>query len=365
VSIAPLTGSFSILYLYDVCEEIDLDKVRQLLGPEKVVRESPFRQPAPEYVRFEKPPIVQRLPDIGLQSGEQLSAKLAYYDYGVVCLILELPLALDWKELVSLSSRWISAPDLEAIADRAVQERLGEMSAALVKPTSQTLTEDYFVIRLDRIQRNGRNVTAEELLQQHRAEISQIVRGESALLSNEEQNEILQAKMSYYPDDLLVVGWTAALIYDSSEGAVATIQLLTYANTQLLEFRHYDQLLTRKLAEVYKLVDEGTGLWKRWRLAKEAENLNTIRLEVRELTERADTAIKFLSDMFAARLYRLAATKVGVPDYRELVDEKLVTAAELYQHLHDGFHKSTALLLEGTVVLILIIELVHLFRGKG
>jgi hypothetical protein len=33
-----------------------------------------------------------------------------------------------------------------------------------------------------------------------------------------------------------------------------------------------------------------------------------------------DTSIKFLSDMFSGRLYRLAAAKVGVEDYRRLVD---------------------------------------------
>jgi hypothetical protein len=41
-------------------------------------------------------------------------------------------------------------------------------------------------------------------------------------------------------------------------------------------------------------------------------------------------SIKFLSDMVSARVYRLAAAKIGVPDYRKLVDDKLETAADLY-----------------------------------
>jgi len=115
------------------------------------------------------------------------------------------------------------------------------------------------------------------------------------------------------------------------------MQLLEYANTQLLEFRHYDELLTGVLREVYRSIDKGTGVWRRWGLAGEAERLNTIRLDVIEIAERTETSIKFLSDMFYARMYRLAAARVGVPDYRRLVDQKLQTAGELYQFMVDRF----------------------------
>jgi hypothetical protein len=39
-----------------------------------------------------------------------------------------------------------------------------------------------------------------------------------------------------------------------------------------------------------------------------------------ELTKHADDAIRFLRDMFSARLYRLAETKVRALDYKDLVD---------------------------------------------
>ena len=86
-------------------------------------------------------------------------------------------------------------------------------------------------------------------------------------------------------------------------------------------------------------------------------------LDVEELTERADNAIKFLSDMFSARLYRLASTRIGVPDYKNLVAQKLKTAEDLYQYMVEQFNQSRAFLLEVTVVLILLIELYYAFRG--
>jgi hypothetical protein len=55
---------------------------------------------------------------------------------------------------------------------------------------------------------------------------------------------------------------------------------------------------------------------------------------------------------------------VGVPDYKDLVARKLRTAEDLYRSMVEQFNQSRGFLLEATVVLILIIELVFLFEGK-
>ena len=124
-------------------------------------------------------------------------------------------------------------------------------------------------------------------------------------------------------------------------------------------------MLTRVLADVYDRLDVSHGIFAPWKLAGEAGKLNTIRLDCQELTERTDNAIKFLSDMFYARVYRLASSRIGVTDYRDLVTEKLATARDLYESMVNEFHQGRAFVLELLVVIILIIEIVFLFRGKG
>ena len=54
VGMKPLRGSFSMLVLYDVAEQIDLDKLRAILGAEPPRREPSFKHPAPEYVRLDR-----------------------------------------------------------------------------------------------------------------------------------------------------------------------------------------------------------------------------------------------------------------------------------------------------------------------
>ena len=360
-----LQGTFRILLLYDVADSINLERLKSTLGVPPAERLPSFMHPTPEYVRFELPPVIEHLDPVRLETGEQLEARIKYYDYGVISLDMELPFACEWDALVRLSAEWIAAPNIESRALEVVRRSLQRVAGALVKPYGSLSTEDYYVIELREAQdAEGKSATAGELLAHFGREISQIIRGEARLLSDVERQQILQASLSYYPSDLLVVGWTAALVYDTVEGAAPTIQLLEYANTQLLEFRHYDNLLTRVLDNVYRSLERHSGPVARWRLAREAERLNVIRLDVMELAERTDNAIKFLSDMFYARLYRMAAEKVGVPDYRCLVDEKLRTAGELYQFMVDQFEHARSFILELSIVIILIIDLIFLFKGK-
>lgn len=350
-------GSLLVLMQFDVCEEIRLDQLREIFGARTVA--ASFKHPAPGYVRYLRPPVVEAIEPVVLETGERLDGQIKFYDYGVLSLIFELPFSGNWETLVQLASRWVWNSDFERFASRIARQKLERAAPALVKPYKDWLSEDYFVFHVREV---SGSPSAADLLAQHGAQVAQIVRGETVPLSEGERGEILQGRISYYPSDLAVIGWNGAFIYDTPAGAETAIQLLEYANSQLLEFRHYDDLLTRELAAVYDFLDKGTGMLARWRLARAASRLHTVLLDVMELTERVDNAIKFLSDMFSARLYRLAASKVGVPDYKDLVQEKLKTAEELYRFMVEQFHQGRAFALELLVVIILIVEFFALFH---
>jgi hypothetical protein len=335
--------------LFDVADAIHIDRVAALMGESGAPPVRALVRSVPESVRFERAPFTENF-----EGG-----RIKYYDYGVVSVETDTPFSGDWANLVDLSSRWITEEQAESRALELLRPRLERLQSGLEKAYASWLSEDYYVVLV-----YDAPATAQELLDRYGMQIAQIVRGESVQLADEERDDVLKARISYYPNDLAVIGWSAALVCDTPAGAEPTVQLLEYANTQLLEYRHYDELLTRVLNEVYLQLDAGTGFTARWRMARRAARLSTIRLDVIELTERTDNAIKFLSDMFYSRLYKLAARRVGVLDYRNLVDEKLRTAGELYQFMVDQFQQGRAFVLEAMVVVILVIELVFLFRGK-
>ncbi len=355
-----LQGSVLVLIQFDVCEEIRLELLQQIISARSVAQPR-LKHPAPGYIRFERPPLVELLEPLVLESGERLHGEIKYYDYGILSVVLQLPFHGSWETLVGLASRWVWDVDFGGHASRIVRSKLERAAPALIKPYPEWLSEDYFIFH---VREMTGSPSAIQLIDLHGKQIAQVVRGDTAQLAESESNEVLQSRISYYSDDLAVIGWNAAFLYDTVQGAEPAIQLLEYANSQLLEFRHYDEFLTRELESVYKLLGKGTGMLARWRLARSATGLHTVLLEVMELTEHADNAIKFLSDMFSARLYKLAASKVGVPDYKMLVTQKIHTAEDLYRFMVDQFNQSRTFFLETVVVIILLVELIFLFRGS-
>ncbi len=356
---ADLQGSIVVLNLYDIAEEIRLSDLPSLTGGTPL--STTFKSSTPAHVRFERPPVIEPMPPLSLSTGERFEVTLQYYDYGVVSVLLRFAFSGSWEELQHLAGIWVSGTVFDELCRNTIRERLNTVHAALVKPYANWLSEDYAVIHLHSVA-GTTNGTA--ILQEHGKEISQIVRGELTPLADQERTEVLQGYMSYYPNDLIVAGWNAAFIFDTPAGGEPTIRLLEYANSQLLQFRHYDEILTRELERMYDIVETRKGPFYGWRMRSAAARLRTMLLDVTELTERTNNALKFVGDMFFARVYKLCAVKIGVTDYQALVQEKLHTADELYDFMIEEFHQARAFLLEFIVVLILLIELFFLFRGK-
>src|ERR1700751_1093069 len=271
-STSSVSGSVLVLIQFDVCEELRLDQLQQTISA-RTVQQPTMKHLAPAYVLYERPRVVEPLEALVLESGERLEGEIKYYDYGVVSLIFQLPFAGDWDGLVQLASRWVWDVDFASRAEPVVRQRLSLLSTAMIKPYSRWLSEDYFIFH---VREADGAATAADVVRDHGAKIAQVVRGGRLPLSEGERTEVLHSQISYYANDLTVIGWNAAFLYDSTAGAESSIQLLEYANSQLLEFRHYDEHLTGVLDSVYDSLEQKTGILARWHLAKSATNLHTV-----------------------------------------------------------------------------------------
>src|ERR1700756_5520599 len=181
---APLRGSVLVLIQYDVCEEIRLDELRKIFPARKA--EASFKK-APAYVRYQRPPVEETLEPLILESGERLAGEIKYYDYGVVSLEFELPFSGDWDTLIQLSCRWTSDTNFEKLASRVARQKLERAPPALVKPYSTSgewLQEDYFIFHVAEI---AGAPSANDLLNTVGDRIAQVVRGETAMLSEGER----------------------------------------------------------------------------------------------------------------------------------------------------------------------------------
>src|SRR5271169_2125457 len=143
---ATMKGSVLGVILHDLCEEIRLEQLRDILGARRT--EPSFKHATPEYVRFENPPVVEALDPVLLSSGETVQPQIKYYDYGVISVLMSLPFEGDWQSLLKLAARWVPSAELEQQAEKTVRSRLERIAPAMVRPYNQWLGEDYYVFLL-------------------------------------------------------------------------------------------------------------------------------------------------------------------------------------------------------------------------
>jgi hypothetical protein len=356
-------GYFRILDLFDIAEAIDLEKLRSLLGPQAAPRSPGFVHLTPEYAQAQNSPIEETLELLTLPSGEKLEGKIKYYWFGVASVQLTTPFQCDLDNLCGDSYRWMNAPEVEKAAEDVLRARLEKLRPALIKPSAKWVEEDYLVIDIQSAQHSdGHAPTAAELLEHYGDQITQLVRGELTPLSAAEREEVVGGALSYYPSDLIVAGLAAALVYDKPDATSAIIDLLEYTNTQLLEFRYYDDLLTTLLSNVYSSLEGHESFLSRWRLPRRAGRLNRLRLDIMDLAERTEYAVKFISDTYYARVYKVISSRIGVDDYRSLVDDKLKTAGELYAFMVADFNERRMFALELVVAVLVALDVILLLR---
>jgi len=226
-----LQGYFRILNFFDIAEAIELDKLRALLGPEAGPLTAAFRHRTPEYSQAQQAPIVESVGSVTLLTNDKLEARIKYYWFGVAAVELTAVFECDLDDVCARSFRWMNAPEVEEAAEKLLREHLDRFGPALVRPSPKWLDEDYLIIDVESAKhRDGHLATAAELLDSYSDQIAKLVRGEVVSLSTAERDEIVRSALSYYPNDLVVVGWAAALVYDKPEATPAVIEIREIEN---------------------------------------------------------------------------------------------------------------------------------------
>ena len=192
-----------------------------------------------------------------------------------------------------------------------------------------------------------------------RVDLIPLLSGEKRPLSDGASRDLLKQRFSYYEDDLVVLTWDRAFLYEPrSDSDVADI--LEVANAQLLEMRYYDELLDDELPRMYDLVEQTQrtdNIFATRRFAQLARKLYTLVAEVTELTEKADNVLQVTEDVYLARIYMAALELFRVPTVSAAVDRKLSIVRDTYAALYAEASGSRGELLEVAIVVLIVIEI--------
>jgi len=356
-----LAGHVTALFLFEAAEVIDLGMVAKLIAPTAQARLSP-KAPTPSYVQYRQPPLTIDGDALGLADALGFRVRFKLYDYGVISVALVRPLPQSWPELIERGLAWQEDPRLAATSESLCRDLVTRLSSAMTVPRTQFVAEDYLVFSLTAA---PNAVTADQLVEEHGHDIARLLRGERESLSRQEREEVLRHRISYLECDLVVPTWNAAFVYDTDSGGQAAVEILEFANSQLVEFRYYDELLDRELERIY--ADLQRPSWfKGWfgpRYTRSAQQVHALFIDVNELTDRAENALKFAGDVYTARLFTLAGLRLGLDHWKANVRDKLKTLDDIYRFAVEQTAMARGETLEIMIVLILVFELVLFFMG--
>jgi hypothetical protein len=363
-------GQVRALRLFDLSYEIDLKRAEELwqrraLG---VSTRSRLAGTPAKAVSFSVPPLAFELGTVTFTVGGApmtAAAAVRLYDFGIAALSLRLPVVdLTWSQftqLVNQTDHAIGPATDTAIWDDLLAQLRDVLREALDRPTDTPLQEDYLIALVDAF---DEPVTAGAL--NERADLVPLLSGSDRPLSDSARRDLLRQSFSYHPDDLAVITWDRAFIYEPRpEDDVADV--LEMANAQLLEIRTYDEMLDDELPRMRDLVEAArrrTNLFASRRYARLARRLYTLVAEVSELTERLDNALQVTEDVYLARVYEAAMELFRVPNVSAAVDRKLAIIRETYTALHSEAAGVRAEMLEIAILVLIAVEIILSLRPR-
>lgn len=352
-------GSLHIFVAFDWGEEIALDTASQFARSES--RELIRRPRTPSSITFRPPPLRVHLPSFDLPLSElgvvAAKAEATLFDFGAVSIAVHVAFRLTAAQLHVLAGSLANPESLTTAIRRAAEPLFRDLQPVIRQPAWGELSEEYFVFQLD-------PRPAADWLAHDSVWIAGLIRLEQGVLSAEEIEESLRLRISYTPEDLLVVEWAASLLADRD--CEETLQVIELTNVQLLEMRHLDNRLDARLECAYELIHPLVKSWLPfWRThMRPLRALGELKVEAYSLFERSNNVLKLVGDQYLARVHRLLAERFHLKGWEESVLRSLRVIEDVHRTVSDQAATYRTELLELTIILLIVVEIVIAFLAR-
>src|SRR5439155_12506684 len=210
---------------------------------------------------------------------------------------------------------------------------------------------------------DGSDVSAEEWLHDNRRNVAALMTEETdpQQLSDQEADKSTNKYFSYYERDLVVMDWDAALVIDEPRYFDEVLYIMELANLQLAELEAYDRILDAAVDRSYR--DLSISRFRGLQTVGVQRQLREIRVDLARLSDELSNITKFFGDWHLARIYKSLSDRFHLADWHRTIDEKLKTLDSLYQILRTDQNNRTMLILELTIVVLFVIDLIVLLVG--
>ena len=337
--------------IYDIGREIDLDWLEKALAQSYFTARSSFVRVKPKSIMLEDPPLMIQMHPIRVErngSHYEFSVVARVYDIGAIsyCFIYENQDA-DPAELEKIAFQFAGQ---EGLSEFYVQylKTLGEIIRPHIKGFSinPDFYEDYTIYVTDRRDDSFDPVA--------------LLIGEKTNVSPQMREEITRNSLSYTTEDLAILSWDSALLC-SPDSPTDIIDLIEFANVQVLELRYYDRELTREMEKMYDDIEHADRL-SAFRRSRQYHaimvKLMETSAEISEIIEKVDNLIKVTEDVYYARVYATALKVLRSSQWSESVSRKIEVIQENYSMLSDEVRIQHSNFLEWVIIILIALEFV-------
>ena len=350
-------GICHCMFVYDIGSAIDLETAAKLAAETAHRETSRHGRTAPRYFDFQPPPVRIRESGPAFQVGGCATAPAVdcvLYDFGAVSVIYEIDIAGTLINLATLSEALYDNQQLLSDSRQRVAALLARIRPAVRKGSIATVVEDYVIYQIESLLPATKGGA---FARTHAPQIAQILRSERKRLSEQEIEDALSCRISYSTDDIAIIDWQATLMLGREMEDVQAV--LEFANVELLELRFLDDRLDKLLDRFYKALSRRR--WRPWyRLhggSSELRRLAKLQMEASVLFEEVNNALKLFGDQFLARVYRLSAQRLHLPDWDTSVLRKLQTIESMYGKLTDYQNSRRMEMLEWIIIVLIAISI--------
>ncbi|WP_447976673.1 hypothetical protein [Candidatus Nitrospira bockiana] len=345
------------LFVFDVGASIDLDEAERRLRAPAHRGHIRRKRRTPQYFEYRPAPIRVIQDAEPLKLGEFLtttSLELVLYDFGALSVTYGIPFHTQVSLLLSLSELLYENPLLLAESRRHVEEFLRAIEAAVERPRISDFLEDYLIFELS----PEPVIPLEEFRARYARDIAQILRSESAPLSEQELREALSCQLSFSIADVAIIDWNGALLVGEDMEDVRAV--LEFANVELLEMRYLDQQLDDALDQAYETLSRGRA--RRFRLPGsfqgDLERVAQLQVDSAILFERVTNTLKLIGDQYLARVHRFASQRLHLESWDASILRKLQTLNSIYSKMADRAATSRLEVLEWIIIVLIALSIV-------
>ena len=357
-------GRVYMYYAFDIASEIQLERLEKVFGKKPVESQIRYTRLTPRYVQYAQPPYLVTIGEKQIELNPQnkqtfkMTAKL--YDFGVVSLRFSLSYSGSFDDLITLSNMVAENEAVETEALKQIERIKKEISEVLVKPKAQPTYEDYNIFVAKEF---DKKVDVNEIAEQYGDKIAAVLRAETEPLSEAKIKDTIKSPISYFNDDVVFVDWNAAFICDPRD-SLDTLEVLEYANIELLEVRTYDDILDKEIENAYDKVSPSKLGWGSVALdpfSRTINRLEEVKLDVMQVIERVENTLKLVGDPYLARIYNAASDSFRLNQWKEGLKEKMGIIEGFYSTTVNRIQTVRMLILEALIVLLFILDIIIYF----